>query len=243
MSTENKIIMFTKQNDSIYTSLKARNIEFTRIDVLGLDNPEDKLTALIDENNKLKEVVKANKPIPIPKESKPVPPKKESEPNTKKDDDEEESYEEIKTSYNTITNMEDIKRAFCNREYETFETLIQQHPFRYYNVQYKYASDKDGSPDFVAKNLVRGFVRNLDDYRKYLFVCFRCVVNSSEKKYSYPSMWIINSSDNISKIIGSMYEDFDFVEITSEQIKQFHFDFRKTDFDISPNIIEEIYAH
>lgn len=70
--------------------------------------------------------------------------------------------------------MEDIKRAFFNKEYDTFETLIKQHPLRYYRASYNYASDKDGAPEFVAKNLVKGFVRNLDDFRKYFITGFRC---------------------------------------------------------------------
>jgi len=248
MSTESKIQMFTKQNDSIYASLVARNIEFVRVDVSGLENPEDKLNALVDENNKLKEVVKANKPAPVPKEPKPVQapqPKKESALKEKKDDEEEEeTFEEVKPKFNTITNMEDIKRAFCNKEYDVFESLVQAHPFKYYRVQYKYASDKDGAPEFVAKNLVRGFVRNLEDYRKYLFVGFRCVLTDQENKlYSYPSLWIVNSTDQVADIIGSLYDDFEFVEVSSDNLAQFYVDFRKINFDEATNVVDEIYAH
>ena len=261
MSTESKIQMFIKQNDSIYASLIARNIEFARIDISSLDNLDEKLNALVDENNKLKEVVKNNKPAPalpcgssyarcapIPKEPKPVAvtqPKKESESKDKKeDDDEDETFEEVKPKFNTITNMEDIKRALCSKEYENFETLVQVHPFKYYNVQYKYASDKDGAPEFVAKNLVRGFVRSLEDYRKYLFVGFRCVLTEPEKKvYTYPSMWIVNSTDPLVNIIGSLYEDFEFVEVSQENLAKFMVDFRKTNFDEPTNVIDELYAH
>ena len=63
MSTENKIAMFIKQNDSIFSSLSAKNINFTRTDISEIINLEDKLLLLIDENNKLKEIIKNNKPI------------------------------------------------------------------------------------------------------------------------------------------------------------------------------------
>lgn len=248
MSIESKIQIFTKQNDSIYASLVARNIEFIRVDISGLDNLDEKFNAVVDENNKLKEVVKNNKPVPVPKEPKSTPvvqPKKELTPKVKKeDDDEEETFEEVKPKFNTITNMEDIKRAFCNKEYENFEILVQAHPFKYYNVQYKYSSDKDGAPEFVAKNLVRGFVRSLEDHRKYLFVSFRCVLIDQEKKtYLYPSMWIVNSTDPLVNIIGSLYEDFDFVEVSQENLAQFMVDFRKTNFDEPTNVVDELYAH
>ncbi len=248
MSTESKIQMFTKQNDSIYASLVARNIEFARVDISSFTSPEDQLAALVDENNKLKEVVKANKPAPVLKEPKPVQapqPKKESAPKeSTQNDEEEETFEEVKPKFNTITNMEDIKRAFCNKEYEVFENLIQPHPFKYYNVQYKYSSDKDGAPEFVAKNLVRGFVRNLEDYRKYLFVGFRCVLTNPETRtYSYPSMWIVNSTDPVADIIGSLYEDFEFVEVSPDSLAKFMVDFRKTNFDEPTNVVDELYAH
>ena len=245
MSTESKIQMFTKQNDSIYTSLVARNIEFVRVDVSSL-HLDEKLNALIDENNKLKEVVKVNKPVPVPvpKEPKQVQvsqPKKQSVP---KEEDDDETFEGVKQKFNTIVNMEDIKRAFCNKDYDNFETLVQPHPFKYYYAQYKYESDKDGSPEFVAKNLQRGFVRNLEDYRKYLFVCFRCVLTDQEKKtYSYPSMWIVNSTEPLANIIGSLHEDFNFVEVEQPNLVQFMTTFRKINFDEFTNVIDELYAH
>jgi hypothetical protein len=248
MSIESKISMLTKQNDSIYTSLVARNIIFNRVDVSIIESLDNKLDALVDENNKLKEVVKANKPPPVIKEVKPVlppQPKKESIVKVKEEDDDlEETYEDAKTKYNVITNMEDIKRAFCNKEYETFEALIQPHHFKYYNVQYKYASDNNGAPEFVAKNLVGGFIRSLEDSRKYLFVGFRCVLTDLiNKTYSYPSMWIVNSTDPIDAIISTMYNDFEFVEVVPEQMTSFLSNFRKTNFDVETNVIDERYLH
>jgi hypothetical protein len=248
MSVESKITMFIKQNDSIYASLVTRNIEFVRVDLSQIENPDDKLSALVDENNKLKEVVKANKPAPVPKEPKPIQapqPKKESVAKESKDEeDEEESYEEVKVKFNTITNMEDIKRAFCNKEYDNFESLVQSYPFKYYNVEYKYASDKDGAPDFVAKNLVRGFVRNLEDSRKYLFAGFRCLLmDPINKIYSYPSQWIVNSTDPVDKIIGSISEDFTFIPVEPEQMADFLTKFRKTNWDSETNVVDELYLH
>ena len=248
MTTESKITMFTKQNELIFTSLISRGIDFIRVDISDIGDLEQKLALLLDENNKLKEVVKNNKPAPVPKEPKQVQvtqPKKESSSNgVGNEDDQDDSYEEVKLKFNTITNMEDIKRAFFNKEYDTFETLVQQHPLKYYNVNYKYSSDKDGAPNYSAKNLVGGFVRNLDDYRKYLLARFKCVLDDPVNKiYSYPSLWILNSTDSLQTIIGSIYDDFDFVEITQEQIPTYLKYFRKTNFDEETNVIDEVYVH
>jgi hypothetical protein len=95
-----------------------------------------------------------------------------------------------------IHNMEDIKRAFFNKEYELFEELVKQHEFIYYRVSYKYSSDNDNKPDYIARNLLKGFGRALDDYRKYLLVCFRCK-EYEHKKYEYNSLWIVNTKEDL----------------------------------------------
>ncbi len=249
MSTEAKINTFIKQNDSIFTSLSARGIEFIRVDLSGIEDLEEKLKMLLDENNKLKEVVKNNKPVPVPKEPKPVQVAQSTQPKPKKEKDEDGDDEDDEVvapvlKFNTIANMEDIKRAFCNKEYETFESLVVQHPFKYYWANYKYSSDKDGSPDYVARNLIRGFVRGLDELRKYVFAGFRCVLNDPVNKiYSYPSMWIVNSTDPLSIVFKDMSEDFDFQEVPNDQIKEFLTNFRKTDYDQETKVIDESYAH
>jgi hypothetical protein len=242
--TDNKINMMIKQNDSIYSSLVARSIKFERTDVSTIEDQEIKLQMLMDENTKLKEVVKNNKPPPMPKQ--PKQPKQESQPkketsskneNDGDANDSDETYEDKKVSYSTITNMEDIKRAFCNGNYDEFEKLLKDHPFKYFKGYYKYSSDKDGCQEYIARNLVKGFVRNFDDLRKYLFVCFRCYQTDEMKKlYSYPSLWIVNTTDDLKTVFGDLYEDFDFIEMSNDS--EFVALFRKT-----PDILIEQLPH
>ncbi len=222
MSSNKAILGLQKQNDGIYSSLTARGIQFERIVIPEGINEEEHLNLLKEENTKLKEVSNANKPPPQPKEEKKKPeptqtqsqPKKESKSKDGDEEDDEETFEEPVKKFDTITNMEDLKRAFFSGDYETFEFQIKVHPFKFYRVGYKYDSDKDGVPDFSAKNLLKGFVRSFDDYRKYFMVCFRCWKNQHESKYKYESLWIVNTNEKISNIIGSMEEDFIFNETT-----------------------------
>lgn len=247
MSTEIKINSFSKQNDSIYSSLISKGIQFERIDISSIEDLELKLKMLLDENSKLKEVVKNNKPAQVPKEPKPVvqvQPKKE--PVAKKEvDSDEEVFEEPKAKFSTITNMEDLKRAFCNRQYDEFESLCKSNGFKYFTANYKYSSDKDGAQEFVARNLVKGFVRNMDDLRKYLFVCFRChQTDQVNRIYSYPSMWIFNSNDSLKLVLGDMYEDFNFVEVSNlDQVSNFLNQFRKLNQDLETDLVDEQYLH
>lgn len=230
MSSNKAILGLQKQNDSIFASLVAKNIQFDRIEICeGIDEQEH-LRLLNEENVKLKEIVKANKPPPQPKEIKQsstttttnnsntndklkeVKQKEKKEDNN--DDDDDEKYEEPIKKFNTITNMEDIKRAFFGGDYTIFEEQLKSHPFKFYKVEYKYNSEKDGVPDFSAKNLLKGFVRNFDDYRKYFMICFRCWKNQDKNEYKYDSLWIVNTNEPVQNIIGSMCEDFEFEETT-----------------------------
>jgi hypothetical protein len=214
MSQSQKIINISKQNESIYSSLKARGIEVDR-DIIPEGSDEAKTIEILSmENNKLKELVKQNKPPPQVKEPKaPVPVQTQSK--SKKDEDDEPDEEELeppKPKFECICNMEDIKRTFFSKDYEVAKNLMIAQPLKYYTVNYKYSSDKDGVPDFVAKNLLKGFVRNLDDYRKYFMICFRCFkIGDEEIKYEYNSLWIVNTSEPINNIIGNIFwEYFDF---------------------------------
>lgn len=247
MSTETKINTFTKQNDSIYLSLVSKGIQFVRTDISSIEDLEQKLTLLLDENNKLKEVAKNNKPVPVPKEPKPVvqvQPKKESVAK-KEEESDDEVFEETKLSFSTITNMEELKRAFHNGEYEEFDSQCKANNFKYFTANYKYSSDKDGAQEFIARNLVKGFVRNMEELRKYFFVCFRCnQTDTTNRTYTYHSMWILNSNEPLKSVLGEMYQDFDFVEISGlDQVSNFLIQFRKSNKNVETNLVDEQYLH
>lgn len=219
MSSSKAIIGLQKQNDGMCSSLSARNIPFERIVKPEGIEEEALLKLLQEENAKLKEIINANKPPPQEKKKPEVQipkvpiAKKETKP--KEDDDgncEEETYEEPVKKFDTIVNMEELKRAFFNGDYVVFEEQIKANPLKFYKVSYKFDSDKDGAQEFSAKNLLKGFVRNFDDYRKYFMICFRCWKNKHETKYKYDSFWIVNTNEPISNVIGSLAEDFDFIE-------------------------------
>lgn len=218
--SSNKIIQgLQKQNDSIYASLVAKNIQFERVQIPDGLVDEEHLKLLSEENSKLKEIVKVNKPPQELKENKSKQVSenkpKESKPKEKNDEEDDiETYDEPVKKFDTITNMEDMKRAFFGGDYMMFEEQLKSFPFKLYKVAYKYNSDKDGAPEFSAKNLLKGFVRNFDDYRKYFMICFRCWKSQNSNEYKYDSVWIVNTNEPISNIIGSTSEDFEFEETT-----------------------------
>ncbi len=247
MST--KLQSIQKQNDSILFSLLSRKIEFTRSIIPEGVSEEEHIRILTEENTRLKEAVKANKPAPQPKEEKPKveqvkqesKPKPKQKEETKEDDEQEEVFEEPVKKFETIGNMEELKRAFFNGLYDEFETHLKASPYRFYKVEYKYNEDKDGAPEFSAKNLLKGFVRNLDDYRKYFMICFRCWKDSNETKYKYSSLWIVNTLEPVCNIIGSFSDDFVFEEVTG--INNFIADIKKIENIDETLCIGESYVH
>ena len=250
-----KLQSIQKQNDSILSSLLSRKIEFERAIIPEGISEDEHIRILTEENLRLKEVVKANKPAPQPKEEKPkveqlkIKPESKQESKSKEkleskeDDDQEETFEEPVKKFETITNMEDLKRAFFNGLYEEFETHVKASPYKFYRVEYKYNADKDGAPDFSAKNLLKGFVRNFDDYRKYFMICFRCWKDSNEIKikYQYKSLWIVNTLEPIANVIGSFSDDFEFVE--ESDITTFISDIKKLENIDESQCIGESYVH
>ena len=210
---DNKINGIRKQNESIYNSLKSKNIsEIGELITFTDQTPEQQFQLLQQENKKLKGMLP---PVPVPEKVHVVPvPVQVKEVKDDEDNQKEETFEDPIPKFETITNMEDIKRAFFSGEYDKFEELVKEHNFTLLHGTYKWSSDKDGAPEFVAKNLLKGFVRKFDDFRKYFIICFRCVQETkSPNSYSYPSLWIVNTLDD--KLIDKFSDDFTFTKAES----------------------------
>lgn len=244
-----QITNLKKQNDGMETSFKNKGIEFNKLSIDTVE-PEMELTLLKEYNEYLKNISKSNRPPP---QEKPAPTPKPVVETAKKEksggeegEDDDIDVKEVKPTFSTITNMEDIKRAFFNKDYETFQKLVREHPFKFYKSCYKYTDDYDGRPNFVAKNLLRGFVQNLDDYRKYLMVGFRCILFSENTLiYRYPGYWIVNSNDDLKSIIGSLYDDFEFNEVTNdaERVLRMLRGMQKNEDENDNLLIGEVYVH
>jgi hypothetical protein len=152
----------------------------------------------------------------------------------------DENYEDKKIDYPLLVNLEELKRSFFspdNEEYRPFNDIIKENNFIYYRVNYKYSSDMCKRPDYMALNLNNGFVQRFEDYKKYLFVCFRCFQYNDD--YEYVSYWLYNSTENINIVLKNEIEDFQFEEI---KMIEFVKNFNKMDKNLY-NLINEKYLH
>jgi hypothetical protein len=238
MSNQKQILNLRKQNDGIITSLKSKGIDMNLDEYKLEDGIEEELVLnmIKKENDYLKQLARLNKP-PAPVKEKVIVKEKVKEKEL-----EEESYEDPVKNYSCITNMEDIKRAFFNNEYEKFEKMISEHNFKFLYADYKYSSDNDGKPDFIARNLLRGFVRQFDDYRKYFMIGFKCYTNETGDKYTYPSFWIVNTNDNINDIIGSLSDSFEFKSVPDTEVNSFLEKIKRLK-GTTDLLIDESYVH
>lgn len=233
-----QIQQIKKQIDGMQRSLTQRNIVFENF-IIDVTLPETELMERLKlENERLKQIINQNKPAPQPKIKK--QPEKQPDKKPEKQDT-DETFEEPVKEFNTITNMENIKRAFFSNDHNTFTVLINEHKLHYYVADYKYSSNNDGKPDYIARNLLRGFVQQFDDYRKYFMICFRCYSSADEadSKYNYTSLWVVNTTDNVREIIGDIYDDFNFTEVTDTA--QFLIDIQKQ--PKTDTLLDESYVH
>ena len=238
---EKQIENLKKQNDGMETAFKNKSIQFNKLSI-DVTDPETELQLLKDYNIYLKGISAANRPV---KEEKPKEQPKPKEQKPKDEDEDDEVPKEVKPVYSTISNMEDIKRAFFSKEYEIASDLIKQQPFKFYKVNYKFSSDNTGRPGYVAKNLLRGFVQSLDDYRKYFMICFRCIlINKDTNEYRYPSYWIVNTNDDLKTVLGSLYDDYDFISVEGvEAINIMLKKMEKNEDENDEDLIGEVYLH
>lgn len=240
---EKQIVSLMKQNEGMETSFKNKGIDFTKMSIDDTDIPsETQLTLLKEYNEYLKNISKQNRPSP---QEKPKEQPKPRDIKPKDDDEEEDVLKEVKPVYSTIANMEDIKRAFFSKEYETASNLIKQQSFKFYKVNYKYASDNTGRPAYVAKNLLRGFIQSLDDYRKYFMICFRCILIDKEtNEYRYPSYWIVNTNDDLKTVLGTLYDDYEFIKVDEEEaVNKMLKRMEKNEDENDEALVGEVYLH
>jgi hypothetical protein len=148
----------------------------------------------------------------------------------------EVNYEDPVEKFQTFGNLEKSKQAFFNKKYDTFESELAKIPCKFFEATYKFSSDMDGKPSFIASNLNSGLVKELDDMRKYFLVVFRCV--KTDTGYTYTSMWISNTPD-VQCIYKSRYDDFEWTDVSSDAPADFLARFRPTDGEV----VSEKYVH
>jgi hypothetical protein len=122
---------------------------------------------------------------------------------------------QTKSKLETIGDLESIKRAFFNKQYDEFETLLKSSPYKFYKGEH---DNQTYSMDFIAKNYATGLAHSCD-VSKYAFVSFEC--NKVERNtYEYKSYWIVNTSEDITKTSNSNDFEFEYWKFTETDVDE-----------------------
>lgn len=135
-------------------------------------------------------------------------------------------------------NEEDIEGLEPNSSPPFFETKEEQFfeelsngNYILYEGEYN-GEDMSDKPDYIQRNLNRGFCSIVeDDFSKFFFVCFRAI--NVDNKCIYKSYWISNMKENPSQY----FENINFKQL--DNVTEFTQNFRKKN---DENIIDEVYA-
>ena len=118
----------------------------------------------------------------------------------------DEVYEEPVAKFEITCSLEPIKKKFFEHNIDAFRTELTSNSYRAFLAEYSYSNDYEGSPQFVVNNFLNGFVQQLEQERKYLFMGFRCVKDNFT--YSIQSAWITNTKIPMSELIKDKYDYF-----------------------------------
>jgi len=217
-----------KQNDGMYNNLVKNGLSFERSDPPETDNEDDLIKFYQEEKPQLIKVLREfrKSQAKAPKKTKKAPPQQKKKVVKK-------------PSFSTFSNMEDVKRACFNNQFESFKQLCDEQGYLFYEGEYNYNSDMDGKPDFVAGNLVTGFVRNLDDKKKYFLNCYRCYANE-DNTYRYVSYWIVNTDSPLTEVTKGCSDDFTMTKVEKDNLDEFLQKFQASTED---NLVNERYLH
>lgn len=255
-----KSAQLKKQNDGMYANLVKNNVPFERKNPSpDSESEEELLKFYLEEKKQLVQALqefKKSQPkqekVSVPKAEQPkTNPKKEEKQDKdkqEKDADDEETFVEKKKTYPTFNNMEELKRSFCNGEKDNFLKLCREQKYLFFEGNYKHAGDMNGKADYVAKNLVTGFVRNLEDRRNYFFNCYRCYANTNANTnsdadantYSYTSLWIVNTDSDLTEVTEGCVDDFVLTKVEPGDLDRFLEQFQKSE---ESNLLKETYLH
>jgi hypothetical protein len=124
--------------------------------------------------------------------------------------DYEVALEEPVTKYAITKTLEPIKSYFFKGDLPQFRSTALGGDFSLYRSSYKYSGDLVGKPRFVINNFLNGFVQQLENCRKYLFI--KLYVDNMGDQFQVNALWITNAVNPLVEVVGDKYDDFDWQE-------------------------------
>ena len=156
---------------------------------------------------------------------------------------EAELLKQQQPKFEIINDLEPLKRNFFNKEERSLDLLrteLNNNNYKFYVIEYNYSNSMFGKPEYMACNLMKGFIKRFDNYTKYLFSVFRCFNNKNNNDYIYVSYILLNTPSSFTEILGDKLDDFSFEEIDSNR---FIDKIIESSSENNLNLLDEIYIH
>lgn len=128
------------------------------------------------------------------------------------------AFTEIKNGFG-IRLVDENESPIYPSLHEQFKSIVLKYPrLKFYRLSYSEQSDYNPDREFMHVNLNSGFISQFEKLSKYLFGCFRLIVNPLTNKCLYNSLLISCIEEPISELLTDigMFELF-----TSEEISGF----------------------
>lgn len=153
---------------------------------------------------------------------------------------EEENYQDPQVKFPITGSLEPCKSSFFTGDNASFMKELATGKYRIYFSEYRYTNEYDGRPTFILENLLRGFVQQLEDKRKYLFTGFKCTKNTS---FNICGIWITNCTLAMQQIVGDKYDDFEWEELDVNIVAHAEKMMRVLQKESSTNVVATSYLH
>ncbi len=153
----------------------------------------------------------------------------------------EENYQDPEVKFPTTGSLEPCKSSFFTGDLILFMKELTSGKYRIYFTEYRYSSEYDGSPTFILDNLLRGFVQQLEEKRKYLFTGFKCTKNING--YNISGIWITNCTLPMEQIAHGKYDDFEWEELDANINAHSEKMLRVLQRESSTNVVATSYLH
>lgn len=162
--------------------------------------------------------------------------------NEKQEEEEKKKLQETNViKYEMINDLEPLKRNFFNpdeRDLNYLNDELIKNDYKYYALEYNYSDHMFGKPDYIASNLLKGFIKRMENYSKYIFGVFRCF-NDENNNYFYVSYLLFNTL-SFEKILEKELDDFGIEQINKDKFMEKIIENTK---EKNLNLLSEKYIH
>ena len=147
-------------------------------------------------------------------------------------------FTDMKSSFGIMKEDENGEPLYPSL-FDQSKSEVVTHNYKLYKAKYREDITFDRNKEYIHKNLNSGFVNVFEEFKDYIYVCFRLAVNPLDGKCLYSSWWIVNSELEIQDLIKEDSGLFEFTKVEECNVDSFLIEFRKNE---SSEIIDEKYT-